>query len=184
MQTGSIYAAGMRILIVGAAAVALLAGCSSGGKTAAPSTSTRVVPAYRAAVGADAAEIATHIKGCSGIRAGSVGAGGRALSSTASCTLAGHVVVIDSWTVASAAVLSAELVDAPTWYAHGSAWCAFLADPGQSAAKSVLQMQLTNDAAGLLDEAYHPVRPASQPAQKSAAAVVAKDLSGQATFVR
>lgn len=161
----------------------LTAGCSS--STAHRATTSSIAPnhpAFSTRPGQDAALIAEHITGCAGVRAGNIGAGGKGgMTSTANCTLHGHLVIVDSWESDSAALVSNQLVSAPTWYAHGSAWTAFLADPGQTADTTTLQMQLTNNAAGLLGPAPTP---ASLDVQQAVAREVARDLGGYATEAR
>lgn len=106
------------------------------------------------------------------------------MKSTASCTLAGHVVIIDSWAAGTDPRLYHSLVKVRTGYSYGDNWTEILADPGRTPAKAVLQMQLTNDAGGLLQAAYDRPRPASLDAQKTLSRVVARALGGTAAVVK
>jgi hypothetical protein len=169
----------MRLVAV-LAAMMLLGGCSSsaGGKAKATPTAPKST-AFSATVGQDAAAIAGHITGCTGVASGSIGTGGPAMSSTATCTLSAHLVIIDSWTSAADATLTPGLTAA--YYAHSAGWTAFLADQGATADDTTLQMQLTNDAGGLLkqgiDESALPR--ASLDAQRTLTAQIASALGGE-----
>lgn len=96
-----------RIFAAGATSVAstLLVACSSGRASTRQTSSTgsTAPPPFTTNYGQDAAIIASHITGCTSVAAGSVGHGGTSgMSSTASCTLHGHTVIIDSWMSADA----------------------------------------------------------------------------------
>ncbi len=140
----------MRRIIAAIAAVLALAGCSSSGS---PAPKTTAAPNYTPAIGADAALIAGHIAGCSAVTSGNIGKGGPAMKSTATCTLDGHVVILDSFDSPSDAQISDELTQTEMFYASGGSWLAFVADQGATAETTTLQMQLTNDAGGLIEQA-------------------------------
>jgi len=179
-----------RVVVTVAAAALVTSACSSKGPSAprssssalSTSSSSPVAPSvYRPQPGDDAAIIATHITGCSGVLAGDIGNGGQAdMSSTATCTLDGHLVIVDSFTQGADDIAS--LTSSEIYYAVGTSgsWVAFLADQGAAADETTLQMQLTNDASGLTQQALngggHPV--ASLDAQQQLAAIIAKDLGG------
>lgn len=105
------------------------------------------------------------------------------MKSAATCTLGGHLVIIDSFGSPSDTDSVKALVDkTETYYAHGTGgWLAILADQGATAATTTLQMQLTNDAGGLTKQAldHSALAPASLDAQKTILAQVAADLHGQ-----
>ena len=178
--------------IAGLAAVALLAvSCSSGTRTeshavsiTARSSTSTTAAAFRPVTGQDAALIASHIPGCTGVATGSVGNGGPAMTSTATCTLLGHLIILDSFTTATAtATLPALLKDnkTPTFFADGGSWVAFTADQGATPEQTTLQMQLTNDAAGLLKQSIdHNQNPPTAPdAQQAIATAVVASLGGK-----
>lgn len=161
------------------AAGLLLAGCASSTPARHATTPARS-PSFVARPGTDAAAIAGHITGCTGVAAGSVGAHPGDMSSTASCTLDGHTVIVDSWAAMGDAMISPQLKAGPLFYAYGEAWTAFTADQGADAAHTTLQEQLTNDAAGLFAESTDGDRypPASLDAQQRIAQTVAAALGG------
>lgn len=70
--------------------------------------------------------------------------------SAASCTLDRHLVIVDTWQTGQDVISPQLTPDTTVYYAHGTGWTAFLAEQGTTAATSTLQMQLTNDAGGLL----------------------------------
>lgn len=172
------------------AACGLLAACSSSGHSKESTSSTPSVPsasvssstAYLPATGDDAALIAEHIAGCTGVHAGDAGGGSKTgLRSTATCTLDGHLLIVDSFATTPEADISI-VAGTTTTYAHGDAWDVFLADQGQTADTTTLQMQITNDAAGLLEQSTGqtdtPV-PADADAQQTILTKVVADLQGQ-----
>lgn len=169
-----------------ACAVLMTGGCASSSKAgsgASVTSSKPVAPAkYRPAPGADAAEIAGHLRGCTGPTAGNVKGGGPDLVSTATCTLEGHVVVIDSFMSAAALDDMPELSKGTEiYYASGrSGWLAFLADQGATADTTTLQEQLTGQAGTVFMEATNgdPFPPAPLVAQKALATSIAGQLGG------
>lgn len=175
----------MRALIPAiAGGMALLTACgSSGGSSQAkrpPSTPAKASQ-FTTTYGQDAATIESHIPGCTGITSGSIEGGAKSgMVSTASCTLAGHVLILDTWSDAASSDIGATAASSKTTtcYAEGTGWSAFLADDGVPPAQSVLQMQLTNDASGLLAESQNPHPPTNASAQTQACRVVAKALGG------
>lgn len=175
----------MRGLIAAFATATLaLAGCTSSHHAA---TTTSPPSAYVPADGQDAAITASHITGCTGVQSESIGGGAQSgLKSAASCTLEGHLVIVDS--SAPGSTIEAGLVSKGTqlYYATGlGGWIAFLGEPGQTASTTTLQMQLTNNASGLLDRAlnHDTVTPAPLDAQQQLAGTVAKDLAGTVEHV-
>jgi hypothetical protein len=168
-------------IILGVAATAaaiVLCSCSSSSRPA--HTSAPRPSPYAPATGADAALIAAHITGCSAVHAGDVGKGGPDLSSTATCTIDGHVLIIDSFATASGPNDVPQLVGkVQTYYAYGTTgWLAFLAS-ADGAAHTQLQMQITNDAAGLLDQSLNgEPAPTDLDAQRQVATTVATALGG------
>ena len=83
--------------------VAALVACSSGDASKPKSTpdTSSASPSFTTHYGQDAAIIASHITGCTNVAAGSVGGGATTgMSSTASCTLDGHTVIVDGWAAA------------------------------------------------------------------------------------
>jgi|SRR5664279_389562 len=110
------------VLLAAAVVLVTVAGCSST-PSAKPIVSTSAssasptAPAFSTSPGQDAALIASHIPGCTGVTAGSVGGDGGSMTSTASCTLDGHVVILDSWESSTEAQLSNDLVALRTYYA-------------------------------------------------------------------
>jgi hypothetical protein len=167
--------------IVAVSACVLLAACSSSKPKASTSSSppsSTASAAFSVVPGMDAATIASHIPGCTGVQADSTGNGGKTLSSAAHCTLNGQTVIVDSWTETGSSRDIDQLAEKPTYYAAGATWDVFTGDPGVDAAKSVLQMQLTN-ADGLLDVPESQT-PASLDAQKTIADLAANALGGVA----
>jgi hypothetical protein len=169
---------------------AAVVGCSSSGggsdstiaSSALPAASTSNPP-YYADHGEDAASIASHISGCRGVRAGSVGDGRRTgMTSTASCSLAGHVVIIDSYKPGIDATVDDAVVRHKVYYAlGGETWTAILADPGFPPSRTILQMQLTNDTRDLtrMEIGSIPVpHPATLDAQRRVLSDVAAALGG------
>lgn len=103
------------------------------------------------------------------------------MSSTATCTLDGHLVIIDSWSDAGMSQLADDgYKQSQTYYAYGPAWTSFLADQGATADQTTLQEQLTNDAGTLLQESVgqDPYPVASVDAQQTIAQAVASALDG------
>jgi hypothetical protein len=94
----------------------------------------------------------------------------------------GHLVIFDSYSDSGTAAASKTLAHARgVYYAYGaSGWIAFLADQGSTADQTTLQMQLTNDAGGLLGQATHGGAPpaASVDAQQMIMHQVASALTG------
>jgi hypothetical protein len=102
------------------------------------------------------------------------------MTSTATCTLDGHLVIVDAWAQEGSGKLSPGLATTATYYAYGPAWTAILADPGATPEQTTLQEQLTNAAGSLLAESSSgdPYPAASLDAQQSVAGKVAAVLGG------
>lgn len=99
--------------------------------------------------------------------------------SSATCTLDGHLVIIDTWTDSTGAVIDPGLTPSSTvYYAHGGTWTAFLADQGATADTTTLQMQLTNDAAGLVAQGGSAPTPVPLATQQTLMRQVAAVLHG------
>lgn len=177
----------MRSRVALLAAVVVVAGCSSArhsGTPPGPSSSS----AYMPPDGQDAAITASHIPGCTGVQSEGVGQGGNgAPTSAASCTLDGHLVIVDSFAPGGGTIDAGLLSKGKQiYYASGiGGWLAFLGDPGETASTTTLQMQLTNDAGGLLHQATSGTAPTPAPldAQQQISAIVAKDLRGAVEHV-
>lgn len=138
------------------AAVIITAACSSSHAARHTSAPASTPPQrFTTDYGQDAATDAAHIPGCTGVAAGSIGEHGAAggMVATASCTLDGHTVIIDTWRDEASMPDIATLAkgDHATW-AQGTGWTAIIADDGATPQQTTLQMQLTNNASGLLDE--------------------------------
>ena len=149
----------------------MLAGCS-GGATAAPSPTATAKPTTY--YGETASALAALIPGCSDVKAGNVGKGGPGLTSTASCVLGGRTIDVNSWADATAADMVPLLKanGAELYYATGTGWTANIRRD------ATLQMQLTNDASGLVAAAGAPTAAADLPGEKQAATAIASALGG------
>ena len=166
------------------AVLLLLAGCSSAPQEKLPAavlTSTPL-PKPTTYYGETATAIASQVKGCADVKAGEVGKGGPDMGSTATCTLNGRTVTVNSWVTAEArdgvnGVVQSSKREA--YYAQGEGWTVTATDdPG-------LQLQLTNDAAALLANslAEKTVPPSDVPGQKSSAEAVVASLDGEVVHV-
>lgn len=169
--------------VASAVGLMLLAGCSS---SEAPDRTHPTSPApstYSPRLGDDAAIIASHIAGCAGPTTIDIGAGTKTgLSSAATCTLDGHVVIIDSFTTSGGPDDVPTLAKGTeTYYAFGpGGWLAILADQGVTADKTILQMQITTDAAGLVRASLNgSPTPASLNAQRTILGMVVASIGGQ-----
>lgn len=148
----------------------LLSGCS-----AAPA------PLPTTYYGQDAAAIAAMIDGCTEITAGDIGAGdGTGLKSTATCHLDGHLVNVNSWDGSASNDLRPLLkaTGNEIYYAAGTGWTVTLGDD------PTLQMQLENDAAGLVAQAGNATTAPNLDAQKTMAEAVAASLGGDVVHVK
>jgi hypothetical protein len=183
--TGPRVHRGMAVALSVAVVLSVLVACSSGHANkpeTSPATSS-ASPSFTTDYGQDAALVASHITGCANVAAGSIGAGDTTgMSSTASCTLDGHTVIIDSWKTADATPDFAALMKGQghLTYASGTGWTAVLADDGATPDQSTLQMQLTNDAGGLFKEGTDgdQYQAASADAQTTIMTQVAAALGG------
>lgn len=164
--------------------IVVLVGCSSpsSSKTSGAKSPSASPSQYKPTAGADAALIAGHIPGCTAVSSGNVGKGGPDLTSTASCTLSGHTLIIDSFmSNAGLANLRELLKGTETYYATGTTgWLVFLADQGATPDTTTLQMQLTNDAGGLTRQSldHNTPTPSSLDAQQQLTTTVAHALNG------
>lgn len=179
-----------RIAALGAVALLAVA-CSSPARKGSPaaantarSSSSATAAPFRPATGQDAALIASHIPGCAGLAAGSVEPRRPRHDLDRYVHAARPPLILDSFTAANAtAALPPLLKDnkTPTFYADGGSWIAFTADQGATPEQTTLQMQLTNDAAGLLrqsiDHSQSP--PTASDAQQAIAAAVVAALGGK-----
>lgn len=131
---------------------AVVTSCSPAHARRAPVAST-VVPRSSAATRASAVDLAREVGGCAEPDPAPVTGVSPDLPTAASCRLNGALVIIDRWRSADPRVRSvAALAPVETWYAYGPGWVAFLADKGQSASTTTLQMLITDDQAGLSRE--------------------------------
>lgn len=132
--------------------------------------------------GESASAIATHIKGCTNVKTGNVGHGtASGLASTASCTLAGRIIDVNSWTNAThgdlAPMMREDKVEA--YYATGKGWTVTTRD------NPLLQLQILNDAAGLMKAAFANEQMPAQdvPGEKTTANAVVSSLDGHVVHV-
>lgn len=161
----------MRKALLGAVVTMLtLTGCSA----AAPKPSPTHTPIQ---IGEDAALIAKRIKGCEDVAAGDVARGGPLMVSTATCTIDGHNVNIDSWENKDATNLDEVLANDAheTYYARGDGWTVTLGDD------PMLQYQLTNQADKLLASAFdgHTNWPTDASAEQDIAKAAVASLGGE-----
>jgi hypothetical protein len=151
--------------------VAALTGCSTA--TAAVKPKPTHVPT---AVGEDAALIAKRIEGCTNVQAGDIASGAPSLLSTATCTIDGHTVNINSWASASDANLDLLLIkdNRDTYYASGDAWTVTLGDD------PMLQYQLTNQGGKLFADAIngHTTWPTDPSAEEDISKAAVASLGG------
>lgn len=135
--------------------------------------------------GQTASVIAAMIPGCTGVQVGDTGGGSASgLSSTATCSLNGRLVDVNSWASQSdrdgvRALITADKVE--SYYAQGTGWTVTTHDTG------TLQMQVTNDAAGLISQSTEqtssPTTPPDLQGQRVAAEAVAAALDGDVVHV-
>jgi len=156
-------------LVLGCVAIGLV-GCSA-------SSSPRAVVMHTPIpVGEDAALIAKRIKGCEDVAAGDVARGGPLMVSTATCTIDGHNVNINSWENKDATNLDEVLANDAheTFYARGDGWTVTLGDD------PMLQYQLTNQADKLFQGALngHTSWPTDPSAEQAVAKVAVASLGG------
>jgi hypothetical protein len=162
----------LTILLV--ASALLLTGCASQPKPV-------VIPTTYP--GQTATAIAALIKGCTGIVAGDVGDGVKSgLASTASCTLNGRMIDINSWSEndngeSATAVIKADKIEA--YFAAGNGWVIATRDFPD------LQLQFTNNAGTLLQHAFDGKTPpaADLPGEKATAQLVVKAIGGEVIHV-
>lgn len=178
-----VYAPLMRKLWGALVLVLALSGCGAAteGNPATPSATPPTKPATY--YGETASALAARIPGCEDVKAGDIGNGAATgLASTASCTLAGRTIDIDSWATSDAQVSLMPLLKADKselYYANGMGWTAFVRRDGQ------LQMQLTNDAAGLTAAAMNSSGPAADlPGEQEAATAIATGLGGTVEHIQ
>lgn len=135
--------------------------------------------------GQTASVVASMIKGCTGVAVGDAKDGAKSgMASTATCSLGGRLVDVNTWSSADAeagveAVIAANKTEA--YYAKGLGWTVTTHDSG------TLQMQLTNDASGLLEQGLGsspaPTAAVDVPGQKKMANAVVASLGGQVEHV-
>lgn len=156
-----------------AALAATLAGCSTTSGTASTPT-----PRTTVAVGMSAASIAKLITGCDDVHAVSVS--GPMLSS-ATCTLDGHSVAINSWSSQADVDSVQALVKASSeemYWAAGKTWTVTPNDD------PTLQRQLTNDAGALMSNANQVPAQPDLDGQRTTANDVVKALGGDVVHVK
>jgi hypothetical protein len=177
----------MRVLVCACTALFLVAGCSSNKPVRSTSSSVPTTSAFSPVAAQDAALIAEHIPGCLGVQAGNVAGGAPDMSSTATCTLSGHLVIVDSYANATAAPDLGQLAGSELFYASGpSGWLAYLADQGATADQTTLHLQLVNDGGALAGESVDgdPYPPASIDAQRTLTLRIAHALGGHQGHVQ
>ena len=164
-------------------AVLALAGCGQSKPAVVTVTTSTPTPKPSTYYGETATAIASQVTGCADIKAGDIGKGGPAMASTATCMLSGRTVTINSWITADArdgvnGVLQANKAEA--YFAQGEGWTVTATDD------PALQLQLTNDAAALLANAFAEKTPPPPdlPGQKSSAEAVVAALNGTVVHVQ
>jgi hypothetical protein len=152
----------MKQLLVGISSVLLLVGCASGGKPAPSSSATSAAtptPSYTADYGLDAAIIAGHVPGCTGVTAGDIGGGAASgMVATASCTMLGHKVILETWknpvSEPGEDLMFASGGDA-TAYADGLGWTQL---PGENGMAADAQLRIAQAFAAALGGTVHTAR--------------------------
>lgn len=124
-------------VFVAVVAVSVTSACSSSSGKPAPSlpissSPTSAAP-FATTYGQDAALVAEHITGCTGVAAGGIGNGAAGgLVGKATCSLFGHQVVLYTWASAADQVTADQITGSTfAYYATGKGWDAA---PGDSAA--------------------------------------------------
>jgi len=151
-----------------------LAGCASH-----PATPV-ATPTPTTYYGESASAIAALIKGCSDVHANDPGGGSASgLASTASCTLGGRVVDVNSWNDDASADLGptirADKVEA--YYARGNGWTVTTRD------NPLLQLQILNDAGRLMELAGTQMPTQDVRGEKATAKAVVASLGGRVVHV-
>ena len=151
----------------------LLAGCA----VAAPAPSQSPPSKFTVKAGSSAAAIASHVKACKDVEAESVGRGGPALLSMATCKVLGHTMVFYSWDSPLSADPTGLLKSngEEIYYGWGDSWTAFIGDD------PTLQLQFTNDGGELLRRQLDGLSPASVDVAGSmdVAQAVVKSVTGK-----
>jgi hypothetical protein len=97
------------------------------------------------------------------------------MTSAATCTLSGRKITVDSYKDATAADIrpTVEASGTAQWWAQGTGWTAFETDD------SLIQLQLTNNAAALAEITFSGAQPtADLSGEHTAAKSIAKSLGG------
>ncbi|WP_206751195.1 MULTISPECIES: hypothetical protein [unclassified Cryobacterium] len=149
----------------------LLSGCSS-----VPTAGSSPMPMPTTYYGENAVTIASSIEGCSGVAAGDVGGGGPGLVSTATCTLDGRLIYVNSWMDQPHGDLTMLLKSdgAEMYYAKGEGWTV------TAGSVPILQLQLTSNQDELLKLSLDatPGPDPDLPGQKASAESVTRSLGG------
>ena len=162
----------MKRAAIGLVSVLLLAGCSS-----VPTAGSAPEPMPTTYYGESAVTIASSIEGCSGVAAGNVGGGGPGLASTATCTLDGRLLYVNSWMDQPhgdlTQILKSDGVE--MYYAKGEGWTV------TAGSFPMLQLHVTGDQDALLKLSLDPTPGPDPdlPGQKASAESVASSLDGE-----
>ena len=175
-ESGSVRATSMgesmKRAAIGLITVLLLSGCSS-----VPTAVSGPSPMPTTYYGENAVTIASSIEGCSGVAAGNVGGGGPGLVSTATCTLDGRLIYVNSWMDQPHGDLTQILTSdgAEMYYAKGEGWTV------TAGSVPMLQLQVTGDQDALLKLSLDaaPGPDPDLPGQKASAESVTKSLGGE-----
>ena len=161
----------------------LLTGCGQSKPAVSTVTTSTPTPKPSTYYSETATAIASQVKGCVDIKVGDIGKGAPAMASTATCMLNGRTVTFNSWTTADARdgvgrVLQANKVE--SYFAQGEGWTVTATDNPE------LQLQMTNDAAALLANAFAEKTPPPPdlPGQKSSAEAVVAALDGTVVHIQ
>lgn len=125
-----------KIVAIGSAAAILLAGCAS-------HKAAKTVP-FQTTYGQDAATVAAHVPGCTGIQAERAGDFIASASSAATCTIQGHKVVIYTWPSMQAEDAPISSLNGSQAHARGTGWTELITDTAApDAQQSIAQVFVT-----------------------------------------
>lgn len=120
----------MKSIAVIVAGVSLIAACSSSHPASKASSGPSSTAPFKTTYGMDAALLAGHIPGCTGIAADEAAALKQSgVVASAHCTLLGHKVVLYTWKDAASSETGLTLIGSNTSYsAEGTGWSELLGD--------------------------------------------------------